>query len=315
MRAITVSEYGAAPVVVDLPTPQAGPGQILIKVQAAGMNPMDRMIADGGLKGRMPATFPLVLGADVAGIVEAVGKDETRFSRGDEVFGQLFIAPLGSAGTYAEYVAVSESAPLARVPENVDATVAASLPTAGVTALQIAESLPPLSGKTVLVVGAAGGVGSFFTQFAARDGAHVIASARASAAGRMRDYGAVETIDHTAVPLPDAVRRAHPDGVDVLVDMASDADAFAALAALVRPGGTAVTTRYVADAKALAASGITGVNFMASVSTELLQRLVDDVASGRIVPPPITRVKLDDVPVAWRGAVAGHADGKTVITP
>jgi threonine dehydrogenase-like Zn-dependent dehydrogenase len=111
------------------------------------------------------------------------------------------------------------------------------------------------------------------------------------------------------------VRRAHPDGVDVLVDMASDADAFAALAALVRRGGTAVTTRYVADAKALAASGITGVNFMVSVSTELLQRLVDDVASGRIVPPPITRVKLDDVPVAWREAVAGHADGKTVITP
>jgi threonine dehydrogenase-like Zn-dependent dehydrogenase len=143
----------------------------------------------------------------------------------------------------------------------------------------------------------------------------VIASARASAAGRMRDYGAVETIDHTAVPLPDAVRRAHPDGVDVLVDMASDAGAFAALAALVRPGGAAVTTRYVADAKALAASGITGVNFRVSVSTELLQRLVDDVASGRIVPPPITRVTLDDVPVAWRGAVAGHADGKTVITP
>lgn len=314
MRAVTVSEYGATPAVTDVPKPEPGPGQVLIKIRAAGMNPMDQKIADGAWKERVPATFPMVLGVDVAGVVDAVGKDETKFSRGDEVFGQLFVPPLGSSGTYAEYVAVTENAPLARVPKNVDAIVAASLPTAGATGLAIAESLSPLSDKKVLVVGAGGGVGSFFTQFAANAGAYVIANTRASAASRMRGYGAAETIDHTAASLPDVVRRAHGDGIDVLVDVASDADAFAVLASLVRTGGTALTTKFVADTPALAKAGINGVNFRLETTPEMLQRLADSVAAGRIVPPPITRVKLDDVPVALTQSATGHADGKTVIT-
>src|SRR4051794_24447698 len=101
MRAITVAEYGASPVVTELPKPTAGHGQLLIKVHAASVNPMDRNIAGGGMKEQMPGTFPMVLGADMAGVVEAVGEGATRFSPGDEVFGQLLIAPLGSAGTYA----------------------------------------------------------------------------------------------------------------------------------------------------------------------------------------------------------------------
>src|SRR4029077_15671475 len=104
-----------------------------------------------------------------------------------------------------------------------------------------------LTGKTMLIVGAAGGVGSFATQLAASAGAHVIAVARADAAVRMRRYGAAETVDHTAVSVPDAVVHSHPDGIDVLVDLASDANGFATLAALVRAGGTALTTRYFAD--------------------------------------------------------------------
>ena len=116
MRAITVSEYGGRPAVTELPRPQPGPGQVLIAVQAAGMNPMDVQIADGGWKDRMPATFPMVLGADLAGAVKELGPGAIRFAPGDAVFGQLLIPPLGSAGTYAEYVAVREDAPLARVP-------------------------------------------------------------------------------------------------------------------------------------------------------------------------------------------------------
>ena len=105
MRAVAVSEYGGSPVVTELPKPKAGPGQLLIKVQAASVNPMDRNIANGGMKDRVPAMFPMVLGTDVAGVVEALGDGAKRFSPGDEVFGQLRIAPLGSAGTYAEDVA------------------------------------------------------------------------------------------------------------------------------------------------------------------------------------------------------------------
>jgi NADPH:quinone reductase len=310
MRAITVSAYGSRPAVTELPTPQAGPGQVLIAIQVAGMNPMDAKIANGGWQDVMPATFPMVLGADLAGTVREDGLGATRFAPGDEVFGQLLIPPLGSTGTYAQYVACGQDAPLARIPAGLDPVTAAALPTVGVTALEIAESLAPLDGKIVLIVGAAGGVGSFVTQFAAQAGAHVLAAAPAAEAERMTGYGAAETIDRAAMPLPDAVARAHPDGIDVLVDVASDAAQFAALAGHVRPGGTALTTLYVADEQTLARAGVTGVNFRLSITAPLLDRLASRVAAGSIVPPPITRVSLDDVPAL----MGRHTEGKTVIT-
>ena len=119
MRAATVTEYGATPVVREIPTPKPGQGQVLIKLRAAGMNPMDLWLASGAWK-PTPATFPMVLGADGAGVVEELGEGTSRYSVRDDLFGQLLIAPLGSAGTYAEYVAVTEDAPLARVPDGVD---------------------------------------------------------------------------------------------------------------------------------------------------------------------------------------------------
>jgi NADPH:quinone reductase len=312
MRAITVSEYGAGPAVTELPRPRAGPGQVLIAVQAAGMNPMDMEIANGGWKDRMPATFPMVLGADLAGIVEEDRPGVAGLEPGDLVFGQLLIAPLGSAGTYAEYVAVSADAPLTHVPAGLDPVTAAALPTAGGTAMAIAESLTPLAGKTALIVGASGGVGSFLTQLAAQAGAHVDAGAPAAEAGRMSRYGAAETIDRAATPLPDAVARAHPDGIDVLVDLASDGQQFAVLARHVRRGGTAITTRYVADRETLARAGITGVNFQLPMTVSLLDRLAAVVVAGTIMPPPITQISLDEVPDLV--SRHGHAEGKTVIT-
>jgi NADPH2:quinone reductase len=224
------------------------------------------------------------------------GPGAARFAPGDEVLGQLLIPPLGSTATYAEYVACGQDAPLARIPDGLDPVTAAALPTVGVTALEIAESLAPLDGKIVLIVGAAGGVGSFVTQFAAQAGAHVLAVAPAAEAERMTGYGAAETIDRAAIPLPEAVARTHPDGIDALVDVASDAAQFAALAVHVRPGGTAVTTRYVADLETLARAGVTGVNYRLSVTVPLLDRLASRVAAGSIVPPPITWISLDDVP-------------------
>jgi len=312
MHAITVSDYGAGPAVTELPRPRPKPGQVLIAVQAAGLNPMDMEIANGGWKDRMPATFPMVLGVDLAGIVEEDGPGVAGLEPGDLVFGQLLIAPLGSAGTYAEYVAVSADAPLAHVPAGLDPVTAATLPTAGGTAMAIAESLAPLAGKTALIVGASGGVGSFLTQLAAQAGAHVDAGAPAAEAGRMKRYGAAETIDRAATPLPDAVARAHPDGIDVLVDLASDGRQFAVLARHVRRGGTAITTRYVADREMLARAGVTGVNFQLPMTVSLLDRLAAAVVARTITPPPITRISLDEVPALV--SRQGHAEGKTVIT-
>jgi NADPH:quinone reductase len=313
MRAVTVTEYGAPPGLTEVPTPEPGPGQILLEIRAAGMNPMDRTLASGDWR-PMPATFPMILGADCAGSVEQVGEGTSRLSVGDDVFGQLLIAPLGSAGTYAEYVAVAEDAPLARVPSGLDDVVAASLPTAGGTGLALVDALEPLAGKSLLIVGAGGGVGSFATQFAVNAGANVIANVRNQDAERMRGYGAVETIDHTAVSLPVAVREAHPDGIDVLMDLVSDAPHFAELASLVKRGGSAVTTQYVADEGALAENGVKGINFALRASTELFERVAEAVADGRIVAPPITRVSLEELPAALSSSQDRPIIGKTVIT-
>jgi NADPH:quinone reductase-like Zn-dependent oxidoreductase len=296
-----------------MPTPEPGPGQVLLKMRAAGMNPMDRTLASGDWR-PMPATFPMVLGADGAGVVEKLGEGASRFSVGDDLVYQLLIPPLGSAGTYAEYVAVTEDAPLARVPSGLDDVVAAALPTAGGTGLSLVDLLEPLTDKTVLIVGAGGGVGSFATQFAVNVGGNVIANVRAADAERMRAYGAAETIDHTAVSMLDTVRQAHPDGIDALIDPVSDAAGFAKLASLVRRGGTAVTTQYVADQEALGATGITGINFALQPSSELFERVAEAVADRRIVAPPITRISLEEVPAVLSSPQTRPTSGKTVIT-
>jgi NADPH2:quinone reductase len=313
MRAVIVNEYGSTPVVAEIPTPQPKVGQVLVKLSAASMNPMDHSLASGDWR-PMPAIFPMVLGVDGAGLIERVGEGATRFAAGQNVFGQLFIPPLGSTGTYAEYVAVIEDAPLALVPDGLDLVVASALPTAGMTGLSLVEDvLEPLTAKTLLIVGAGGGVGAFATQFAVNAGARVIANAREASAGRMRRYGAAEVIDHTAMSLVNTVRKARPGGIDTLLDLVSDADAFAELAGLVRPGGTAVTTRYVADIAALGARGVTGINFALQPSVESLDRLADALLTGRIVAPPIARISLDDVPAVLSGEDNRPVDGKVVI--
>jgi NADPH:quinone reductase len=313
MQAVVVTEYGGSAETVDLPTPEAHAGQVLIKVRAAGMNPMDRDIAAGAWQSVMPAKFPMVLGADVAGTVDKLGEGSSRFAVGDAVLGQLLIPPLGSSGTYAEYVAVSADSTLTRVPSGMDAAVAASVPTAGMTGLSIVESLTHLDGNRMLIVGAAGGVGSFATQFAVGAGAHVIANVGARNADRMRDYGVAETVDHTTAPLPELLARTHPDGIDVLIDLASDAAGFAALATHMRDGGIALTTRYVADVDALAAKGVTAVNFQLPASTALLERVANALAAGRIVPPPINRISLTQAPAVFAGENGSMRGGKTVI--
>jgi NADPH:quinone reductase len=312
MRAVVVREYGGKAEIVALPAPNVEPGNILIKIAAAGMNPMDRSIAGGVWKSVMAATFPMILGFDVAGIVVDIGEGTTRFRVGESIMGQLLLPPVGAFGTYADYVAVSERATLTRIPSGVDPPVAAAAPTAGMSALAIFDSLSPLDGKTVLIVGAAGGVGSFVTQLAANAGARIIANVRQENVARMQTYGVAEIVD-VGAPLAELVAQSHPDGIDVLIDVANDADDFATLAALVRNGGSALTTRYVAEVDALAANGVTAINFQLAASSELLERVAEALAAKTVIPPPIKLISLVHAPAAFNGEGEPVFDGKTVI--
>jgi NADPH:quinone reductase len=140
--------------------------------------------------------------------------------------------------------------------------------------------------------------------------AHVDTVAPPAEAGRMTGYGAAETIDRAAIPLPDAVARTHPDGIDVLADVASDAGQFAALAGHVRPGGTALTTRYAADPQTLAQADVTGVNFALPMTVPLLDRLASRVAAGSIVSPPITRSAWTTSPPCWAARRKGNPSSR-----
>jgi len=312
MRAVAVSRFGEPPKVIEAMTPVAGPGQLLIKLATAAMNPMDFRLASGEWR-PAPAVFPMVLGVDGAGVVEATGEGTRRFAVGDRVFGQLFLPPIGAFGTYAEYVAVSAEAPLADVPDGLDLVRAATVPTAGGTGMSLVDLVEPLDGQVVLVIGAGGGVGSFATQFAINAGGLVIVNINAPAERRMRSYGVNRTIVRSVDSVTDVVRRSCPAGVDVLIDLASDAKQFAAMAGLVRPGGTAITTRYVADLAGLQSKGIRGVNFALRMTTDLLERVAHALAEGSVVEPPITRISLDDVPSICGASNRSKADGKVVI--
>jgi NADPH:quinone reductase-like Zn-dependent oxidoreductase len=274
---------------------------------------MDRAIANGAFSEVFPATFPLILGVDVAGVVEAVGRGPGPFSIGDRVFGQLLSPPLGSSGAYADYAAVAADATVATVPDTVSSEVAATLPTPGVTALQLARSLEPLAAKTIAVVGAGGAVGGFLTQLLVASGARVVAVALPPQADRVRGYGAHEVIDATAAPI-DHIRRAVPNGVDALVDLVSDPEHFTLLAGTVRSGGTAVSTRYAGDIDDLAKKNIHGVNFVVEMTTADLQSVAALTASGQLVPPPIRTVRFEEVPALLNAGGDGF-DGKTVVRP
>jgi NADPH:quinone reductase len=311
MRAITVSEYRADARLTEHDKPAAGPGQVLVRVEAAGMNPLDQAIVSGAFSEVLPATFPLILGVDVAGVVDAVGDGPGPYSVGDRVFGQLLAPPLGASGAYADYAVVSANATVATLPDAVPSDIAATLPTPGVTALQLARSLEPVAAKTIAVVGAGGAVGGFLTQLLIASGARVLAVALSPQVERVRDYGVHQVIDAASAP-KDEIARAAPNGIDGLVDLVSDPEQFALLAGAVRPGGTAISTRYVADVDDLAKKNIEGVNFVVEMTTDDLQIVADLMAAGELVPPPIRTVRLEDVPELLNRGGDGF-DGKTVV--
>ncbi|WP_412543854.1 NADP-dependent oxidoreductase [Longispora sp. K20-0274] len=312
MRAVAVSEFGATPGVVELPSPEPGPGQVLVRMRAAGLNPFDWKVGEGALDGRVRHRFPLVLGSDGAGEVAGLGAGVTGFAEGDRVFGS-FMRLGDGGGSYGEY-AVADAAGLARMPDGVAFTDAAALPMAATTALNLVDGAHVSRSQTVLVVGATGGVGTFVVQLAAGRGAHVIATARPDAADAVLALGAQETVDHTAGPVARQVLARYPHGVDVLIDVASDHAGLAAVSAAVRWGGVVGASTWAVDPEALAARDIRGFNLDNRATAEHLRTVVEEVAAGRLRVAIDSVVPLAEAPAALARSRAGSARGKTVIT-
>ena len=258
MRAIAEEKFGGPIALMDMPTPGIGTDEVLIRARAAGVNPFDWKVADGVLKDEKEHRFPLILGFDAAGVVEQVDAGVTRFSEGDEVYGYIS-KPVMGEGTYAEYVVVP-AAIVARKPEAVGFAEAAALPMPALTAMDLVDALDLGEGETVLIVGATGGVGSYAVQLAARRGARVIATARRTNEAFVRELGATETIDHTREDLVEAVRTAHPDGIEAIIDVVSAPEVLSRMAGLLKEGGRIASSVYAADVESLAERSIKATN-------------------------------------------------------
>ena len=310
MRAFTLDDFDTPPALRDLPTsaPEPGEGELVVRVQASSANPVDNAIAAGMLKGMVEHDFPVILGRDYAGVVEQAGPGASRFSAGDEVFGFVQHAePTVHRGTWAELITVPASA-LAAKPAGVTTADAGATPLAGITALTCLDVLELTPGQNVLVVGATGGVGSFAVQLAAHAGAHVIATALAEDEEYLRGLGVAELVDRDG-DVGAAVRAAHPDGIDAIVDLVSfTPDAFGAYATALKPGGRASSPLPgVGDGEGRFA-------VMAAPEPAALERLGAHLEAGALRVPIQQSYALEQAGEALGALASTHSQGKLAIS-
>jgi NADPH:quinone reductase-like Zn-dependent oxidoreductase len=312
MRAVVIKGFGAEPELVETSVPEPGPGELVVRIHAAGMNPFDWKVADGALEGVVEHAFPFVMGSDGAGVVDSVGPGVTDFRPGQRVYGQFMQLAKGQ-GSYAEYVLVDAAGKVATIPDQLSFTLAAALPTATVTAYQAVQALGLEFGRTVLVNGASGGVGQSAVQFAAGEGARVVATSPDDLTEHVRELGADHVIDFTAAPVVDQVRAAYPQGIDAVLDLVTGPGDDNPLATLLRTGGILVSTNGAADPERLAALGRTGINLYNDATRQDLETLAELAADGRIRVRIDAEIALADAPDAVARARTGQATGKTII--
>ncbi|MQY06932.1 NADP-dependent oxidoreductase [Actinomadura macrotermitis] len=313
MQAIRIHATGDPAVLrpEELPVPEPGPGEVLVQVHAAALNPVDWYARSGFsvIPAELRPVFPLpwTPGWDVSGVVAGAGAGEWR--EGDEVFGLLPFPGGGEGhGAYAEYVTVP-AAQLARKPANVDHVRAAAVPLAGLTAYQnLYEEVGLEPGRRVLVNGAAGGVGHFAVQLAKACGAHVVAVASGRHEEFLRGLGADEFVDYTRTAAEDAVRE-----VDHVVDTVGGPDAHRFLKA-VRDGGT-VTPIFLGEyhREEGAARGITFPSVQVHPDGPATAALAGLLESGAVRPGIDSVFPLEDAAAAHERAERGHIQGKIVL--
>ena len=303
MLAFAFDDFGKAPSLRSMPTPAPESGEVRVRVQATSLNAFDLLIAAGYMKGRMEHRFPIVLGRDFAGVVDAVGPGTTSFAIGDDVFG-VVMKPYLADGSFAEFVTVSTGMGIARRPKSLPVEEAGALGVAGTTALAAIEALAPSAGQTILISGAAGGVGSFAVQLAAARGARVIATAKPNDGEYVRSLGAAVSVDPGA--LESEVRRLAPNGVDAAAHLAGDART---IAGLVAKGGRFASTAG-AGPQQLGDLPITATAIMGMPSNDSLSKLGGLGAEGRLRVPISWTYSFEQLPQAFANFARGGKHGK-----
>ena len=303
MKAVRFDEYGDIDVlkVVDVPTPVPGPGQVLVQVKAAGINPGEAKIREGLLHSRWPATFPSGQGSDLAGVVAATGAGVTGFATGDEVIGYT-----DNRASQAEYVVVEEQNLTAR-PAGVPWEVAGALCVAGATAYAAVRAVALAEGDTVVVSGAAGGVGSIAVQLARRAGATVIGLASPANHEWLAGHG--------VIPVPygdgaaDQIRQAAGQA-DAFIDTFGDGYVRLALDLGVEPSRIDTIVSF----DAVAEYGVKAEGNAAGASAATLAELAGLIAGGQLEVPVAATFPLSQVQDAYRQLAGGHLRGKIVLT-
>jgi NADPH:quinone reductase-like Zn-dependent oxidoreductase len=304
MRAVRFDRYGGIDVleVVDVPAPVSGPGELLVSVKDAGINPGEAKIREGMLHERWPSTFPSGQGSDLAGIVEQVGDGVERWAVGDEVLGFT-----DNRSSQAELVVVQAENVTAR-PAGVPWPVAGSLFVAGTTAYAVVRAVAASSGDTVVVAGAAGGVGSITVQLARLTGATVIGLAGEHNHAWLRELGVIPVSYGEGVA--QRIRDVADGAVDAFIDLAGDYVQMA-LDLGVKPERIDTVVDFGAGQK----YGVKTEGTAAAATAGVLAELATLIDEGRL-DVPIARVyPLEEVRDAFAELEQGHTRGKIVLEP
>ncbi len=314
MKAFGLADEQATAGVIDVPTPEPGPGEVRVKVLASSVNGFDVFVAKGFARGMMEHRYPVVGGKDYAGVVDRVGEGVTRFAVGDEVAG---ITPaemvVSSVGAYAEHVVVPADGFIEPKPANLEFEQAASVGLAALTAQVSVDAVQASEGDVVLVVGATGGVGVYAVQLAARRGATVVASALPGDDAWIRGLGASEVVDYSSDIVP-AVRERFPDGIDALIVAVHLGEAFGPTAGLVKDGGRLASIVGGADAESLPARGVTGTDVYGQSDPEAFRTVLRLAAEGALEVPITRTFGFDDLPEALGLARERRSRGKFAVT-
>jgi NADPH:quinone reductase-like Zn-dependent oxidoreductase len=306
MKAIRVHAYGGPELMQldDAPVPVCGAADLLVRVVAAGVNPIDWKMRSGAMAAHMPRSFPMTLGSDAAGVVTALGGGASGFELGDEV---CFYAEFTRGGTYAEYVAVDANQ-VAKKPRSASFVTAAALPMAGQAAwTALIETAKVERGMRVLIHGGAGALGTTAVQLAKEHGAHVTATASGDGLAMVKSLGADELIDYRTQRFEQIARD-----MDIVLDTLGGPTQEASWATL-RQGGILVATAMPPLPERAAAAGVRAAFVFTPPRGAVLAQLVERVDDGRLRTVVGQEFALADAAQAHRLGEAGKARGKMVL--